>query len=283
MKFAFLQLRFISARNNEKADSLINIKKNGEDRFVWIFRAPESKNGKRITDAMLVSRNEVLANLKSFVQLHEFDSDPFESMQILAPGFPSVLVLMNKVPLAFGTISNFLNIIFDNWPQVTTFEHALKYIDNDYAGELLHSTDEEDDETATDEYTEAEEEEAEEEDEDAGECQTRCAEENCPCEHNPTPSEPLTMDRGHHLGRYFINGIPYVPEATDDDMPDLVPFPRSETSHNPDRPSTPIQGFRTPQRPSRDDFVPHCPGAPARIHRTTTMTSTGPRVHTYFS
>jgi len=271
MNFSFLQLRFISASNNQAADSLVHIKKNGDDRYVWIFRAPEGSGGNRITDVMVISRAEVLANLKTFVILHEFDSDPFESMQILAPGFPSVLIRMNKVALAFTAITNFMNIVFENWPQTTSYADAVKYVDNDNAGDLLCSRplaveDEDEDE---DEEGETEAEAEAEYFAAAAECQTRCAEGGPHCECNP--NEPPQNERGNHLGRYFINGVAYVPENVDDEMPPLVAFNHNEPSHT------------TPQRANREDYVPHCPGAPPRVHRTTTMTRNGPRVHTYFS
>jgi hypothetical protein len=393
MNFSFLQLRFISASNNQAADSLVHIKKNGDDRYVWIFRAPEGSGGNRITDVMVISRAEVLANLKTFVILHEFDSDPFESMQILAPGFPSVLIRMNKVALAFTAITNFMNIVFENWPQTTSYADAVKYVDNDNAGDLLCSRplaveDEDDEDEDEDEEGETEAEAEEEETEEEGSWERRewewwgggrrewqrrenaellqkilqlqrqanlivehgsgihqakekaelqkkveslgmtvnmaaepgtgnlqvketeeekrekaellqkmlqlrrqvnlipehgsgiqqakemvvdprCEEGSPHCECNP--NEPPQNERGNHLGRYFINGVAYVPENVDDEMPPLVPFNHNEPSHT------------TPQRANREDYVPHCPGAPPRVHRTTTMTRNGPRVHTYFS
>jgi len=315
---------------------------------------------------------------------------------------------MNKVALAFTAITDFVNIVFDNWPQTTSYADAVKYVDNDNAGDLLCSRplaveDEDEDDEDEDEEgeTEAEEEETEEEwdaknyytekdaeewerqyderekeellqkmlqlqrqvnlivehgsgihqvketeeekrenadmlqkmlqveqkvnlivDHGTGSLQVkateeqkkywaellqkrqqlrrqvnliqlrrqvnqivehgsgieqakemvvdpRCAEGGPHCECNP--NEPPQNERGNHLGRYFINGVAYVPEKVDDEMPPLVAFNHTEPSHT------------TPQRANREDYVPHCPGAPPRVHRTTTMTRNGPRVHTYFS
>ena len=294
MKFSFLQLRFIAASHSTSAanDSIVDIKRNG-DRYVWIFRAPvSSSDGKRLTDVMVVTREEVLQHLKMFFDIHQFDMDPYKSLQILPPGFPSVLIPFSDVYSAFNSIAALFNTVFNNWAERTTYDDALTYVDCDNANEVLVGRDadedgDDDDEDYDDEDEDEDEDEEEEEDHEDHEdhdCEIRCVTDGtCCCDFGvqaapqaqQLPASPVPRPR-HELGTYYINGVKYVPETqqqqvdeTDDDMPDLVPWPR---------PAAPANVPATPVRTPRERHVPH---APPRVHRT--MTSNGERVHTYFS
>jgi hypothetical protein len=309
MKFSFLQLRFISASHSTSSayDSIVDIKKNG-DRYVWIFRAPESScDKKRLTDVMLITREQVLQHLKMFIDIHRFDMEPYESMQIFPPGFPSVLIPFKHIYQALDSIEALFNTVFDNWAEKTTYCDALNFVDADNANGLLvmREQEEDDDEDDDEDYEDDEDEEEDDEDdeeeddeytrvrrrgearraaaaaaeeEDDHDCEIRCVTDGtCCCDFGAVPAVPAPKAEKprHALGTYYINGVKYVPEEDEyAGMPDLVPFPSTQTSHQ--RTSTPIP--TSPIRTARERHVPH---APPRVHRT--VTEDGERVHTFFS
>ena len=117
MNYPFLQLRFITESDNAGDDHLIDIRKvmsdNGSNGFSWTYR---DKNRNQYHMMVFRTKEEVLEALRQNMMLLSWDTEPFHSLQILAPGYPTAMIALEDVPDCFTTISDFLSMMMDNWP-----------------------------------------------------------------------------------------------------------------------------------------------------------------------
>lgn len=62
--------------------------------------------------------SEVLRALQRMFHLLSWDEDPYENVQVIAPGYPMVMLKMETIKDSWATLYEFLEGVFDNWPTV---------------------------------------------------------------------------------------------------------------------------------------------------------------------
>jgi hypothetical protein len=144
MDYSPIEIRFLNVAGVEGAekDDVIRIKRNKEE-YLWNYK--QNGNKSKRESVFLADGAAVLKNLKTTLNLLAWDDDPFQSMQIAAPGYPSTLIKMKNVLNAWSDIAEFLTMVFENWPLNTNPDH-IRQFDDDLANPALDEEDEEDEE-----------------------------------------------------------------------------------------------------------------------------------------
>jgi hypothetical protein len=172
-KYSFLQLRFIQnpAKTAGSSDHLVEIKRNGDD-YLWFYSDQHPRG-----QATWMTKGQVFVALDNLRGLLRYDCDAYDSMQVFAPGFPTVLIPLKfrKNPLvafatevqerqhwdnverAFTSLKALMESVFEHWPENVTREDVREKMDPD---DIYDDIEEEDEEE------EDEDEEMEENDED---------------------------------------------------------------------------------------------------------------------
>ena len=169
MQYSFIQLRFISNRDKTASatDHLVEIKRNGDD-YLW-FYSDHCRTGQ----ATWMTKEQVFVALDRLRAMLHYDCDAYDSMQVFAPGFPTVLIPLKfrKNPLvvfatevqerqhwdnverAFTSLKALMESVFEHWPENVTREDLRKKMDpDDIYGDIeeVDEEDEEDEEMADD-------------------------------------------------------------------------------------------------------------------------------------
>lgn len=185
MDYSFIQFRFINDDAPEKEDDVLEIKRN-KDEFIWVYREHKQKTVQYIEYA---DGAATLRALERMLHLLSWDTDPYEAIQVIAPGFPMVLLAVKDIAQSWSTLRPFLEDIFENWPlNVTNVD--LEDLDDDQANPAL----------------------------DAG-C---CDEEGCGCEEEDEESEDEDEDEDDEEYEAEEGEIVEDDDKTDPDMPPLV-------------------------------------------------------------
>ncbi len=120
MEYSSIVFRFIQPDNtNPKKDHLLSIKREG-DGYLWSYC---EKNRKKRQEMSLRSASSVLGNLQRMFHLLSWDEDPYDLVQVIAPGYPMVMLKADTMRDSWPTLREFLEGIFENWP-VNRFEDA---------------------------------------------------------------------------------------------------------------------------------------------------------------
>jgi hypothetical protein len=141
MDYSYVCIRFLREAEASAAqgDDVIYIKRN-EKEFIWNFR--EKTFATQRQTVFLPDGEAVLKNMKTLLDLMKWDTDPFRSIQVDAPAYPSVLISMRDVQQAWMEIRIFLQMVFENWPLNTNPDH-IRQFDDDQANPALDGEDEE--------------------------------------------------------------------------------------------------------------------------------------------
>lgn len=174
MKYSFITLRFIqSPPTSPKSDHIVQIKKNGDD-YLW-FYSDHCPRGQ----AVWMTKDEVFAALDNMRKLLRWDSEPYKSVQVFIPGFPTVMIPLKYTPvppqlaqmsaqlhvrqhwteleLAFDDLKGLMESVFSHWPENMSSDEVRKMDpDNVY-------NDDKDDEDEDDENDDEDDEDDEDE------------------------------------------------------------------------------------------------------------------------
>jgi hypothetical protein len=109
-----IQLRFIRKDDAKMKDDIVNITRKEADLFEIHYNDLDAKVKQK---TLGLGRAEVLQHLSYSLRLLTLDEDPFESVQLLVPGMPSILVKPKSLSsstrdLFYDTIERTMN----NWP-----------------------------------------------------------------------------------------------------------------------------------------------------------------------
>jgi hypothetical protein len=107
------QLRFVKNLDNSDEDAAVCIKPGSYGEFSWTFDSPDSTKKEVATFGI---KEAVEARLDTLLELIYLDSDPFQAVQLDAPGFPSVLFRTRKLARVRGAILRAFRQIAANWP-----------------------------------------------------------------------------------------------------------------------------------------------------------------------
>ena len=109
------QLRFIRKDNNSGQDDIMSITKNGDYTYNLLYNDQFSKVKAKMTN---VTRPQLMKHLSNSLRLITLDSDPFESVQVIAPAAPSVLLPTFQIgSQTRDLIYDTLESVMDSWPQ----------------------------------------------------------------------------------------------------------------------------------------------------------------------
>lgn len=189
MDYSSIVLRFIRS-DEEKAstaadDHLLKIKRN-YDNFIWSYCETDRTKAQYME---LEDGAAVLGSLERMFHLLSWDKDPYENIQVVAPGFPMVMLEVADMSEWWPTLRPFLAGIFENWPLNTTQE-KVRLADDDLANPAI----DEREESVSDSESEAEE----------GECDNY----NCGCIEDDDDTEDADYEDDD--------------DKTDPDMPGLI-------------------------------------------------------------
>jgi len=109
-----IQLRFIRKDDAKMKDDIVNIRRKEADLFEIHYNDLDAKVKQK---TLGLGRAEVLQHLSYSLRLLTLDEDPFESVQLIIPGMPSILVKPKSLSsstrdLFYDTIERTMN----NWP-----------------------------------------------------------------------------------------------------------------------------------------------------------------------
>jgi len=116
MKYSFVQIRFIRDDDTSgKNDCIIDVKRN-DDIYIWMLRDEDHSKAM----AMRLDYDGVMKRLRAVLRSVIIDDDPFKSVQIIAPGYPSVLYKIQTLRANLSNVIELLDLIFENWAENTT-------------------------------------------------------------------------------------------------------------------------------------------------------------------
>lgn len=116
MKYSFVQIRFIRDDDQSgKTDCIIDVKRNDEI-YIWMLRDEDHSKAM----AMRLDYDGVIKRLRAVLRSVAIDDDPFKSVQIIAPGYPSVLYKIQTLRENLSSVIELLDLIFENWAENTT-------------------------------------------------------------------------------------------------------------------------------------------------------------------
>jgi hypothetical protein len=188
MDYSFIQFRFINEDSTDRDDDVLEIKRNSEE-FIWIYREHKQKTA-QYTEYK--DGAATLQALEGFLHLLSWDTDPYEAIQVIAPGFPMVMLGVKEIAQSWAVLRPFLERIFENWP-LNILPEDLEDLDDDQANPAL----------------------------DAG-C---CDEEGCGCEEEEDEDEgedDYGDEDGEGYAKVEEGEIVEDDDKTDPDMPPLV-------------------------------------------------------------
>jgi hypothetical protein len=115
-----IQLRFIRrtsnglAENDPLLDDLLVIHKLGENnlRITYTERTIDGE----ISDTTLMTYQRMIHYVSRILWLLSLDSDPFNSVQVMVPGYPTVLILVSRIQEQAITILDLLANTCWHWP-----------------------------------------------------------------------------------------------------------------------------------------------------------------------
>jgi hypothetical protein len=140
MDYSPVVLRFIrseSALNTSgKEDHLLRIKRNAGDYF-WAY---SEANRKDVQYMEFQDGAAILGALERMFHILSWDEDPYESIQVTAPGYPMVLLKAKDIGRSWATLRPFLEGVFENWPLNTSW-NIVKREDDDLANPEIDARD----------------------------------------------------------------------------------------------------------------------------------------------
>lgn len=115
-----IQLRFIRrtpngvAENNPLLDDLLVIHKLGENnlRVTYTERTVDGE----LSDTTLMTYQRMIHYVSRILWLLSLDSDPFNAVQVMVPGYPTVLILVSRIQEQAITILDLLVNTCWHWP-----------------------------------------------------------------------------------------------------------------------------------------------------------------------
>lgn len=118
MEYSNILFRFIQPNSeNPKKDHILSIKRE-EDGYLWSYCEEKRKRRQQMS---LRDANAVLGNLQRMFHLLSWDTDPYDLIQVIAPGYPMVMLALADLKDSWPSLREFLEGVFENWP-VNNFE-----------------------------------------------------------------------------------------------------------------------------------------------------------------
>lgn len=113
MGYSNILFRFIHPDSAKaKEDHLLSIKRES-DRYLWSYCETNRAKKQEMT---MWDAEGVLRNLQRMLHLLSWDEEPYQFIQVVAPGYPMVLLKAADIKDSWPTLREFLEGVFENWP-----------------------------------------------------------------------------------------------------------------------------------------------------------------------
>jgi hypothetical protein len=121
-RYRSIQIRFIRrGATSPNSDDILKITKMGEN-TVRIFYT-EKNDYDTFTDFMTVNYTQIVAYIYRTITLLTLDEDPFQSVQFFVPGYPTLMIGVDKLKEQTGYILEMISNTLMNWPLIG-YDHA---------------------------------------------------------------------------------------------------------------------------------------------------------------
>ena len=117
-----IQIRFIRRGSNDpNRDDILKLTKMGENTVRISYT--EKNEYDAFIDFLTVNYIQVIAYIYRTITLLTLDEDPFQSVQFFVPGYPTLMIGVDKLKEQTGYILEMISNTMINWPLVG-FEHG---------------------------------------------------------------------------------------------------------------------------------------------------------------
>jgi len=132
-----IQIRFIRrvargrAETDPERDDILLMTRQGENSIKLVYT--EKNDDGPVTDVMTYNHQQMLSYLYRAFWLLTLDEDPFQSVQLFLPGYPTCLILVTAIKENMARILDLIYSVCLTWPtigahrseQVRTSRHSL--------------------------------------------------------------------------------------------------------------------------------------------------------------
>jgi hypothetical protein len=119
IKYPTAQILIIRDTNKPNCDDKIIVAKKGEDSYNFTYTDNMVNNDKASMTCLKrqINSREVITSLRYILNFLVIDNEPFQSIQVLLPGLPSIMLNTNNVtPANRDTIYDAMEMTMRNWP-----------------------------------------------------------------------------------------------------------------------------------------------------------------------
>jgi hypothetical protein len=119
IKYPTAQILIIRDTNKPNCDDKIIVAKKGEDSYNFTYTDNMANNDKASMTCLKrqINSREVITSLRYILNFLVIDNEPFQSIQVLLPGLPSIMLNTNNVtPANRDTIYDAMEMTMRNWP-----------------------------------------------------------------------------------------------------------------------------------------------------------------------
>ena len=128
-----IQIRFIRRGSNDPArDDILKISKVGENSLRIVYT--EKNEYDLFTDYLHVNYTQMLAYVCRTITLLTLDEDPFQSVQIFIPGYPTVMFNVTALKEHTGYILELITSTLWNWPIISKYEEDVTHTSSHSVG-----------------------------------------------------------------------------------------------------------------------------------------------------
>jgi len=117
-----IQIRFIRrvargrAETDPERDDILLMTRQGENSIKLVYT--EKNDDGPVTDVMMYSHQQMLSYLYRAFWLLALDDDPFQSVQLFLPGYPTCLILVSSIKDNMARILDLIYSVCLTWPIV---------------------------------------------------------------------------------------------------------------------------------------------------------------------
>jgi hypothetical protein len=115
-----IELRFIRRSSlpiDAATDDILRITRIEENSNRVVYT---EKSGAPVVDVMTFTNQQLLSYLYRVFWLTNLDEDPFSSMQLFVPGFPTCMLSVTALRQSIPTVMDCIASVFLNWPIIGT-------------------------------------------------------------------------------------------------------------------------------------------------------------------
>jgi len=114
-----IQVRFLRRLETDpRKDDILRINRTGENAYRVIYT--EKSGGDTVVDIMNYTNQQLLAYLYRMLWLVGIDEDPFQSIQVFVPGYPTCLFHVGTLKQNVAPILDLIISSCWNWPTASS-------------------------------------------------------------------------------------------------------------------------------------------------------------------